>query len=138
MTANGAKQLLQLHLVPHHSKAHPLSYLTRARCRDALDLNLQAAKHDHASALEYAYRRCHDNRTCSVFWVHADSETTFTYDYKTNARKLRLGKFDGEKLLMAVRERIEILPSWLIVFDNVDGLASDGHSISRRINIPMN
>ncbi|KAK4215816.1 hypothetical protein QBC37DRAFT_371722, partial [Rhypophila decipiens] len=42
-------------------------------------------------ALEYAYRRCRDDPACSVFWVHADNETTFAHDYKTMARKLGLG-----------------------------------------------
>ena len=77
-------------------------------------------------ALEYAYRRCRDDPTCSVFWVHADNETTFAQDYKAIARKLGLDKLDGEKLLAAVRERIESGPSWLLVLDNADDLALFG------------
>ena len=83
-------------------------------------------------ALEYAYRRCRDRAgptdpAWSVFWVHADTQTTFAQDYKTIARKLGLpGKLDGEELLTAVREQIEALPRWLLVVDNADDLALFG------------
>jgi tetratricopeptide (TPR) repeat protein len=73
-------------------------------------------------ALEYAYRRCRDDPTCSVFWVDADNETTFAQDYTAIARRLGLDKLDGEKLLVAVCERIESKPSWLLVVDNADDL----------------
>jgi hypothetical protein len=77
-------------------------------------------------ALEYAYRRCRDP-ACSVFWVQAANETTFTQDYKTIARRLGVADdLDGEKLLMAVRERIESGPRWLLVLDNADDLALFG------------
>ncbi|KAK4213874.1 n-terminal acetyltransferase A auxiliary subunit [Rhypophila decipiens] len=76
-------------------------------------------------ALEYAYNRCRDP-ACSVFWVHADNETTFAQDYKSIARRLGLAKLDGEKLLTAVRERIESGPPWLLVLDNADDLALFG------------
>ncbi|KAM7190487.1 hypothetical protein V8F33_009470 [Rhypophila sp. PSN 637] len=52
-------------------------------------------------ALEYTYNRCRDP-ACSVFWL------------------------DGEKLLTAVRERIESGPPWLLVLDNADDLALFG------------
>lgn len=71
-------------------------------------------------ALEYTYRRCREDLTCSVFWVHADNETTFAQDYKIIGRKLGLGKHDGRELLTTVRERIESGPSWLLVLDNAD------------------
>ncbi|KAK4164409.1 hypothetical protein QBC43DRAFT_262507 [Cladorrhinum sp. PSN259] len=79
-------------------------------------------------ALEYAYRHCHRNPACSVFWVHADNETTFAQDYKSIARKLGLDKLDGEKLLMAVRERLESDSErqWLLVLDNADDLTLFG------------
>jgi hypothetical protein len=38
-------------------------------------------------ALEYAYRRSRDP-ACSVFWVHADNETTFRQDYNAIAKRL--------------------------------------------------
>ncbi|KAH8729983.1 hypothetical protein BGZ61DRAFT_530108 [Ilyonectria robusta] len=77
-------------------------------------------------ALEYAYRRCSDP-ACSVFWVHADNETTLAHDYKTIARKLGLdSKLDGEDLFVVVRERIESEPRWLLVLDNADDLALFG------------
>ncbi|KAK5988409.1 hypothetical protein PT974_12563 [Cladobotryum mycophilum] len=41
-------------------------------------------------ALDYAYRQFQD-QSCSVFWVHADSEATFMQDYKTIAKTLGLG-----------------------------------------------
>ncbi|KAH6883431.1 hypothetical protein B0T10DRAFT_494183 [Thelonectria olida] len=77
-------------------------------------------------ALEYAYRRCTDP-TCSVFWVHADTETTFTQDYKTIAKKLGLDDaLNGEDLLAAVREHLESQPQWLLVLDNADQLGLFG------------
>ncbi|KAK4206669.1 P-loop containing nucleoside triphosphate hydrolase protein [Rhypophila decipiens] len=76
-------------------------------------------------ALQYAYNRCRDP-ACSVFWVHADNETTFAQDYKSIAKRLGLAKLDGEKLLTAVRERIESGPPWLLVLDNADDLALFG------------
>ncbi|KAK1770253.1 hypothetical protein QBC33DRAFT_617537 [Phialemonium atrogriseum] len=77
-------------------------------------------------ALEYGHRRCRDP-ACSVFWVHADNETTFAQDYKTIARKLGLAdNLDGKELLVAVRERIEADPCWVVIFDNADDLALFG------------
>jgi hypothetical protein len=58
-----------------------------------------------------------------VFWVHADNATTFAQDYKKIARRLGVGKLDGEELLAAVRERIESGPPWLLVLDNADEFA---------------
>ncbi|KAB5581156.1 hypothetical protein GE09DRAFT_928213, partial [Coniochaeta sp. 2T2.1] len=76
--------------------------------------------------LEYAYRRSRDP-ACSVFWVHADNETTFTQDYKAIAKRLGLaGSLDGPELLTAVRERIEGNPCWVLVLDNADNLAVFG------------
>ena len=77
-------------------------------------------------ALEYAYRRNSD-MGCSVFWIHADNETTFTQDYRKIAKRLGLkGGLDGLELLMAVRSRIETIPSWLTVVDNANDLALFG------------
>ena len=74
-------------------------------------------------ALDYAYRRCHDDPACSVFWVHADSETSFTQDYKSIARKLGLSEsLSGKDLLRAVRAGIEANRCWLLVIDNADNL----------------
>ncbi|KLU92790.1 hypothetical protein MAPG_11775 [Magnaporthiopsis poae ATCC 64411] len=73
-------------------------------------------------ALEYAYRRWH-NAPCLVFWVHADNEATFTQDYQSIAKKLRLpADLQGEELLAAVRDRIEAEPSWVLILDNADDL----------------
>ncbi|KAG7289885.1 hypothetical protein NEMBOFW57_006262 [Staphylotrichum longicolle] len=77
-------------------------------------------------ALKYAYDRSRDP-ACSVFWVHADNETTFTQDYKAIAERLGLpGGLDGPELLAAVRERIEADPCWLLILDNADNLAAFG------------
>ncbi|KAJ4864449.1 tetratricopeptide repeat domain-containing protein [Trichoderma breve] len=75
-------------------------------------------------ALDYAYRRCED-KTCSVFWVHADSKATFIHDYKTIANKLcieQTAAADGNDLLRSVRNGIEACPSWVLILDNVDNL----------------
>ncbi|KAJ4287135.1 hypothetical protein N0V88_007757 [Collariella sp. IMI 366227] len=77
-------------------------------------------------ALEYAYCRSRDP-ACSVFWVHADNETTFTQDYKVIAKRLGLAdSLDGPELLTAVREQIEADPCWLVILDNADNLAAFG------------
>jgi len=78
-------------------------------------------------ALEYAYRRADKNPTCSVFWVHADDETTFVSDYKTIAKKLKISTdLDDDELLMAVRDGIEALDSYVLVLDNADNLTAFG------------
>ncbi|KAI0447500.1 hypothetical protein F4803DRAFT_558633 [Xylaria telfairii] len=77
-------------------------------------------------ALAYAYGRCRDP-TCSVFWVHADTETSFTKDYQSIARKLGVkASLEGEDLLTAVRNRIEDIPNWVLVLDNADDLTLFG------------
>ncbi|OQE13599.1 hypothetical protein PENFLA_c045G00723 [Penicillium flavigenum] len=79
-------------------------------------------------ALEFAWRQSEDS-ICSVFWVHADTHATFAQDYQAIAGKLGLpDEITGEKLLTAVRERIEILPRWLLVLDNADDLTVFGVS----------
>ena len=66
---------------------------------------------------------------CSVFWVHADNQATFAQDYKAIAGKLGLpNDLDGEKLLTAVRDRIESQPRRLLVLDNADDLTIFGVS----------
>ncbi|KAK4246078.1 hypothetical protein C7999DRAFT_42471 [Corynascus novoguineensis] len=78
-------------------------------------------------ALEYAYRRADKDPTCSVFWVHADDETTFVSDYKTIAKKLKISTdLDGDELLTAVRDGIEALDSYVLVLDNADNLTAFG------------
>ncbi|KAL8299194.1 hypothetical protein RB593_009191 [Gaeumannomyces tritici] len=73
-------------------------------------------------ALEYAYRRWH-SAPCSVFWVHADNEATFTQDYQSIAKKLRVpADLQDKELLAAVRDRIQTEPSWVLVLDNADNL----------------
>ncbi|KAF4446546.1 hypothetical protein F53441_9820 [Fusarium austroafricanum] len=74
-------------------------------------------------ALDYAYRRCDADGECCIFWVHADSEATFTSDYKTIGKKLGVdGRLDGSDLLDAVRSGIESRPKWVMILDNADDL----------------
>ncbi|KAL6909090.1 P-loop containing nucleoside triphosphate hydrolase protein [Trichoderma evansii] len=74
-------------------------------------------------ALNYAYQRCADT-SCSVLWVHADTEATFSQDYKTIARKLQIDKshLSEEDLFEAVRDGIESLSNWVLILDNADDL----------------
>ncbi|KAF5013151.1 hypothetical protein FDECE_815 [Fusarium decemcellulare] len=77
-------------------------------------------------ALAYAYNRCR-NTPCSVFWVHADNEATFSQGYTTIAGVLGLNQEeDGHKLLKSVRHGIESLGRWLLVVDNADDLTLFG------------
>ncbi|KAL5330889.1 hypothetical protein ACEPPN_000414 [Leptodophora sp. 'Broadleaf-Isolate-01'] len=72
-------------------------------------------------ALEYACRQ--DKTSCSVFWVHADSEATFTLDYTKIARVAGISPdLKGEDLLRAVQQWIEQQTDWLLVLDNADDL----------------
>ncbi|KAJ8128529.1 hypothetical protein O1611_g5104 [Lasiodiplodia mahajangana] len=50
-------------------------------------------------ALEYAYRRRHDP-TCSVFWVNADTETSFKESYRSIARALGLSTIPKDDALL--------------------------------------
>ncbi|KAH7145662.1 hypothetical protein B0J13DRAFT_675286 [Dactylonectria estremocensis] len=77
-------------------------------------------------ALEYAYRRC-DDPECSVLWVHADNEATFSQDYKSIAKELGIdADLKSEDLLKAVRDGIKILPQWVLILDNADDLTIFG------------
>ncbi|KAK0762658.1 hypothetical protein N5P37_005476, partial [Trichoderma harzianum] len=80
-------------------------------------------------ALDYTYRRCD---THSIFWVHADTEAAIINGYKMIARKFGDidEKLDDEGLLMAVCNRIEAEPEWLLVLDNADDLSLFGIGIS--------
>ncbi|KAF5718963.1 P-loop containing protein [Fusarium globosum] len=74
-------------------------------------------------ALDFAYSR-YSKRKCSVFWVHADSEATFTRDYGSIASVLSMNTQGSQhELLQNVRHKIESLPRWLLVIDNADDLS---------------
>ncbi|KAK2017597.1 TPR-like protein [Colletotrichum eremochloae] len=81
-------------------------------------------------ALEFAYQRAEDDRNCSIFWVHADTEATFTQDFTLIARKAGLSALDGEELLKAVCHFIESQPRWLLVLDNADDLRLFGVGVA--------
>lgn len=73
-------------------------------------------------ALNYAYQRCNDSKCC-VFWVHADSEVTFTTDYRIIGKKLGVNEtLNGLNLLDVVRSSIEAQSQWVVIFDNADDL----------------
>ncbi|WYZ45760.1 hypothetical protein EsH8_VIII_001076 [Colletotrichum jinshuiense] len=77
-------------------------------------------------ALEFAYRRFRETN-CSVYWVHADNEATFTQDYEALARRAGLtDRFQGKELLRAVCEWIQAQPHWLLIVDNADNLGIFG------------
>ncbi|KAI1130080.1 TPR-like protein [Nemania abortiva] len=96
-------------------------------------------------ALAYAYDRYRGDPTCSVFWVNADSETSFTEGYQSIARKLGLAtSLEDEDLLRTVRERIEANPNWVLVLDNADDLGLFGvtqaqhtYSSGPRVNLNL-
>ncbi|PNP54079.1 hypothetical protein THARTR1_05286 [Trichoderma harzianum] len=73
-------------------------------------------------ALNYAYER-RNKGSCSVFWVHADSEATFSQDYQTIAQAFGIDdQLEGEDLLTAVRDHIAAQPEWVLILDNADDL----------------
>ncbi|ENH67486.1 hypothetical protein FOQG_08060 [Fusarium oxysporum f. sp. raphani 54005] len=77
-------------------------------------------------ALDFAYSR-YSKKQCSVFWVHANSETTFAQDYGSIASVLGMKtQGPGSEFLQNVRHRIESLPRWLLVIDNADDLSLFG------------
>ncbi|KAI9668495.1 MAG: hypothetical protein M1829_005373 [Trizodia sp. TS-e1964] len=72
--------------------------------------------------LEYAYR-LHDKTSCSIYWIHSDSEARFTQDYTKLATKAKISpNIKGQDLLRAVQEWIEQQKNWLLVLDNADDL----------------
>ncbi|PQE33407.1 kinesin light chain protein [Rutstroemia sp. NJR-2017a WRK4] len=74
-------------------------------------------------ALEYAYR-FQAKTLCAIFWIHADSEASFTQDYSDLARIAGVSlDLKGEDLLGAVKQWIENQRNWLLVLDNADNLA---------------
>ncbi|KAJ4857793.1 tetratricopeptide repeat domain-containing protein [Trichoderma breve] len=85
-------------------------------------------------ALDYAYRRSHEDPACDIFWVHADNKTSFTRDYQRIARNLGLDyKVNGEELFVTVCHRIRSLQRWLLILDNADDLALFGVGVGGQI-----
>ncbi|KAI9896031.1 hypothetical protein N3K66_009100 [Trichothecium roseum] len=78
-------------------------------------------------ALDYGYRRCGNDEKCSVFWVHADNEASFTSDYKTIGRKLGVDEqLEGSDLLEEVCSKIGERSRWVMIVDNADNLGLFG------------
>ncbi|PTB49647.1 hypothetical protein M431DRAFT_486642 [Trichoderma harzianum CBS 226.95] len=85
-------------------------------------------------ALDYAYRRSHEDPACDIFWVHADNETSFARDYQRIARTLNLDyKVNGEELFLTVCDLIGSLQRWLLILDNVDDLTLFGVDVGGQI-----
>lgn len=85
-------------------------------------------------ALDYAYRRSHEDPACDIFWVHADNKTSFTRDYQRIARNLELDyKVNGEELFVTVCHGIRSLQRWLLILDNADDLSLFGVSVGGQI-----
>ena len=85
-------------------------------------------------ALEYAYRR-QESTSCSIFWVHADSEARFNEDYSEIAKLANLPlDLKGEDLLRTVQQWIEQQTSWLLILDNVDELRVFKKSSDRQVD----
>ena len=85
-------------------------------------------------AIEYAYRR-QEATSCSIFWIHADSEARFSGDYSEIAKRANLSPdLKGEDLLRAVQQWIEQQTSWLLILDNVDKLRIFKESSDRQVN----
>jgi len=74
-------------------------------------------------ALQYAYSV--ENK-CSVFWVHSDSYTRFSRDYREIANRAQLPKnpVAEEELLFEIRKWLESPTSgpWVMILDNADNL----------------
>ncbi|KAH0523157.1 hypothetical protein TsFJ059_008201 [Trichoderma semiorbis] len=78
-------------------------------------------------ALNYAYRRSHEDPQCDIFWVHADNEANFVQDYQAVARTLDLNPLlNGEELFLEVRKCIESQRKWLLILDNADDVTRFG------------
>ncbi|KAL6789756.1 hypothetical protein J3E68DRAFT_86040 [Trichoderma sp. SZMC 28012] len=78
-------------------------------------------------ALNYAYRRSHEDPDCDIFWVHADNEASFVQDYQAVARTLGLDPMlKGEELFLEVRKCIESQRKWLLILDNADDVTRFG------------
>ncbi|KAH7302948.1 P-loop containing nucleoside triphosphate hydrolase protein [Stachybotrys elegans] len=87
-------------------------------------------------ALDYAYRRCRD-ASCSVFWVHADSEATFIHDYQDIARCSGISvNLEQKDLLRAVRSCIEAQEKCVLILDNADDLLLFGVAQGGQNNQP--
>ncbi len=73
-------------------------------------------------ALEYTYRR-QEKTSCSIFWIHADSEARFTQGYNNLAKIAGLSPdLKGGDLLSVVKQWIEHQENWLLILDNADDL----------------
>ncbi|KAL7960478.1 P-loop containing nucleoside triphosphate hydrolase protein [Trichoderma compactum] len=133
---------VHLPLKPAWSAIHIIPYprnedlVSRPDLVEKLNVLLPQASHTYCSAalcglggsgktqiaLNYAYER-RDKGNCSVFWVHAESEATFSQDYKTIAQAFGVNQqLKGEDLLAAVRDQIAAQPDWVLVLDNADDL----------------
>ena len=62
-----------------------------------------------------------------MFWVHADNGASFTSDYKTIGKRLRVDEWlEGSDLLEAVCSKIGERSRWVMILDNADDLGLFG------------
>ena len=72
------------------------------------------------TARAYAYRHLADYAL--VWWLRAETPATLAADYAALAGPLGLdpGTADQAQLTAAIRQRLQAMPGWLLVFDNVE------------------
>ena len=72
------------------------------------------------TARAYAYRHLADYAL--VWWLRAQTPSTLAADYAALAGPLGLdpGTADQAQLIAAIRQRLQAMPGWLLVFDNVE------------------
>ncbi len=77
------------------------------------------------TALEYAYRYRHEYHT--IIWVRAESSETLISDVVAFAGLLNLPEYqqqDQQSTADAVKSWLSAMTRWLLIFDNVDDLAT--------------
>ena len=72
------------------------------------------------TARAYAYRHLADYAL--IWWLRAETPATLAADYATLAGPLGLdpGTADQAQLTAAIKQRLQAMPGWLLVFDNVE------------------
>lgn len=79
-------------------------------------------------ALEYCFRKRHQEPTCSVFWVSAATTARFEESFQRMARECGLGnRIEGQDESIVLVQRwleAEYVDPWIMVIDNVDDEAA--------------
>ncbi|KAI8685134.1 PNP-UDP-1 domain-containing protein [Fusarium keratoplasticum] len=102
------------------------SFIPRSDINTKLDQLLPSDSSEFHSAALWGLEGSGDP-DCSVFWVQADTNETFTQDYENIARTLGLeSSLKGKELLDAVRHGIGSQERWVLVLDNANDLTLFG------------